>query len=232
MIDLHYWTTANGHKITLFLEEAGLDYRIRPINIGKGEQFAPAFLAIAPNNKIPAIVDHDPAGGGAPISLFESGAILIYLAEKTGLFMPSDARGRAEVNQWLFWQVGGLGPMAGQYFHFNAQAPEKIPYAIDRFFKEATRLYAVLEKHLAGRTFMVGDDYTIADMTMYPWMVSHRNHGQDLTDYPGIKRWFDGIAARPATARAYGWVEKIAALADATAEERERILSGNVAVKA
>lgn len=227
MIDLYYWTTANGHKITLFLEEAGLAYRMHPINIAKGEQFAPAFLAITPNNKIPAIVDHDPVGGGDPLSLFESAAILTYLADKTGLFMPSDARGRAEVSQWLFWQVGGLAPMAGQYFHFNAQAPEKIPYAIERFFKEATRLYTVLDKHLAGRAFMVGDSYSIADMAIYPWMVSHRNHSQDLADYPGIKRWFDTIATRPATARAYAWIDRIAPLADATPDERQRILSGN-----
>ena len=168
MIDLYYWTTPNGHKITLFLEEAGLEYRVLPVNIGKGEQFAPAFLRIAPNNRMPAIVDHAPQDGGEPLSLFESGAILLYLAEKTGRFVPEDTRGRAEVLQWLFWQMGGLGPMAGQNHHFRNYAPEKIPYAIDRYVNETNRLYGVLDRRLADRSFVAGPEYTIADMASYP----------------------------------------------------------------
>ena len=167
MIDLHYWPTPNGHKITLFLEEAGLPYTILPVNIGKGEQFRPDFLKIAPNNRMPAIVDHEPAGGGEPISVFESGAILLYLADKTGRFLPKDLRGRTTALEWLFWQMGGLGPMAGQNHHFSVYAPEKIPYAIDRYVKETNRLYGVLDRQLAGRDFIAGD-YTIADMASYP----------------------------------------------------------------
>ena len=195
MIDLYYWTTPNGHKVTLFLEEAGLPYRVHGVNIGKGEQFTPEFLAIAPNNRIPAIVDNDPAGGGDPVSLFESGAILLYLAEKTGQFIPSDLHGRAEVLQWLFWQMGGLGPMAGQNHHFSGYAPEKIPYAIDRYVKETNRLYGVLDKRLADRAFVAGDDYSIADMASYPWIVPYANQGQDLNDFPNLKRWFEAIEA-------------------------------------
>ncbi len=168
MIDLYYWPTPNGLKITLFLEESGLPHRLHKVDIGKGEQFKPEFLAISPNNRIPAIVDSEPKGGGAPISVFESGAILLYLAEKTGKFIPSDVRGRAEVLQWLFWQVGGLGPMAGQNGHFNVYAPEKVPYAIDRYTRETTRLYGVLNKRLADRRFVAGEDYSIADMASYP----------------------------------------------------------------
>src|SRR5207249_4899190 len=173
MIDLYYWTTPNGHKITMFLEEAGLPYRIIPINIGKGDQFKPEFLAVSPNNRIPAIVDTKPAKGGKPISLFESGAILLYLAEKTGKFIPADLAGRAEVLQWLFWQMGGLGPMAGQNHHFAHYAKDKIPYAIDRYVQETNRLYGVLNKRLADRPFVAGKDYSIADMASYPWTVSH-----------------------------------------------------------
>jgi len=188
MIDLFYWSTPNGHKITLFLEEAGLPYRVHPVNIGKGEQFTAEFLAIAPNNRIPAIVDSAPADGGAPISLFESGAILQYLAEKTGKFLPLDARGRAEVSQWLFWQMGGLGPMAGQNHHFANYAPEKIPYAIDRYVRETARLYGVLDKRLADRPFVAGEHYSIADMASYPWIVPHERQLQDLNDFPNLKR--------------------------------------------
>ena len=202
MIDLYYWTTPNGHKITVFLEETGLDYTIKPVNIGRGEQFAPDFLAIAPNNRIPAIVDHAPADGGAPLSLFESGAILQYLAEKTGRFLPADLRGRAETMQWLFWQMGGLGPMLGQNHHFSAYAPEPIPYAIERYRKETERLYGVLDRRLAGRDFVAGD-YSIADMACYPWIVPHERQGMKLEDFPNLKRWFDAIAARPAVVRAY-----------------------------
>lgn len=203
MIDLYYWTTPNGHKITLFLEEAGLEYRVKPINIGKGEQFAPDFLKIAPNNRIPAIVDHAPADGGAPLSLFESGAILLYLADKMGRFIPADLRGRNETLQWLFWQMGGLGPMAGQNHHFSASAPEQIPYAIDRYVRETGRLYGVLDKRLADRAFIAGDEYSIADMASYPWIVPHVKQSQNLDNFPHLKRWFETIKARPATVRAY-----------------------------
>lgn len=209
MIDLHYWTTPNGHKITLFLEEAGLPYTIFPVNIGNNEQFKAEFLKIAPNNRIPAIVDHQPADGGAPLSLFESGAILLYLAEKTGQFIPQDLRGRQEVSQWLFWQMGGLGPMAGQNHHFNRFAKEKIPYAIERYVNETARLYGLLDKRLADREFVAGDEYSIADMAIYPWIVPHTYQQQNLDDFPHLKRWFDSIAGREATQRAYALVEKI-----------------------
>jgi GST-like protein len=201
MIELHYWTTPNGHKITLFLEESGLPYRIVPVNIGKGEQFQPDFLRIAPNNRIPAIVDRAPADGGEPLSLFESGAILLYLADKTGRFIAQDLRGRNETLQWLFWQMAGLGPMAGQNHHFNRYA-EKIPYAIERYVNETARLYAVLDRRLADREFVAGE-YSIADMACYPWIVPHEAQSQDLNDFPHLKRWFDTIAARPGTQRAY-----------------------------
>lgn len=209
MIDLYYWTTPNGHKITLFLEEAGLPYNLHPINIGKGEQFAADFLKIAPNNRIPAIVDNEPLDGNEPLSLFESGAILLYLAEKTGQFIPQDLRGRQEALQWLFWQMGGLGPMAGQNHHFNRFAPEKIPYAIKRYVDETARLYGVLNKRLADRPFVAGNDYSIADMAIYPWIVSHKWQEQNLDDFPALKGWFERVQARPATARAYALVEKI-----------------------
>lgn len=202
MIELYYWTTPNGHKITIFLEETGLPYVIKPVNIGAGEQFKPEFLAISPNNRIPAIVDLAPADGGAPISVFESGAILQYLAEKTGRFLPSDVRGRVEVMQWLFWQMGGLGPMAGQNHHFRQYAPEKIPYAIDRYVKETERLYGVLDERLASRPFVAGE-YSIADMACYPWIVPHENQGQNLAEFPNLARWFTSIRERPAVVRAY-----------------------------
>jgi GST-like protein len=208
MIDLYYWTTPNGHKITLFLEEAGLPYTIHPVNIGKGEQFKPEFLAVAPNNRIPAIVDHAPKGGGAPIPVFESGAILLYLAEKTGRFLASDLRVRVETLEWLFWQMAGLGPMAGQNHHFSQYAPEKIPYAIERYVKETNRLYGVLDMRLADRPFLAGD-YSIADMASYPWIVPYKNQGQSLDDFPNLKRWFEAIAARPATIAAYAKAQKI-----------------------
>ena len=203
MIDLYYWPTPNGHKVTLLLEEAGLEYRIRPVDIGKGDQFAPDFLAISPNNKMPAIVDHAPADGGAPQSVFESGAILLYLAEKTGRFLPATARARTEVLEWLFWQMGGLGPMTGQYGHFSVYAPEPIPYAIDRYTKEALRLLGVLDRRLAGRDFIAGDDYSIADMAAYPWIDVYARAPLDLAPFPELRRWRATIAARPATARAY-----------------------------
>jgi GST-like protein len=223
MIELYYWTTPNGHKITMFLEEAGLPYKIVPVNIGKGDQFKPEFLAIAPNNRIPAIVDHEPADGGAPISVFESGAILLYLAEKTGKFIPDDIRGRVDVLQWLFWQMGGLGPMAGQNHHFALYAPEKLPYAITRYVNETNRLYAVLNKRLVGREF-IADKYSIADMACYPWIVPYERQGQNLDDFPHLKRWFHAIKERPATVKAYALVKEINPNAGGIRTEEERKL--------
>jgi len=206
MIDLYYWGTPNGLKIKLFMEEAGVAYRIIPVDIGKGEQFDPKFLSISPNNRIPAIVDHEPADGGPPLSLFESGAILLYMADKTGRFIPADLRGRVLTLQWLFWQVAGLGPMAGQNGHFTRYAPEKVPYAIDRYVKETNRLYGVLDRQLAAGEYIAGD-YTIADMASYPWIVQYERHGQNLADFPHLKRWFERIRARPACQRAYEGVK-------------------------
>jgi len=227
MIDLYYWTTPNGHKITMFLEEASLPYRIVPVNISAGEQFQPDFLQIAPNNRIPAIVDHKPQVAGPPVSIFESGAILLYLAEKSGQFVPRDLRGRVEVLQWLFWQMAGLGPMAGQNHHFSGYAPQKIPYAIERYVKETNRLYGVLNKRLAGRAFIAGD-YSIADLAAYPWIVPHEAQGQKLEDFPHLLRWFQAIHDRPATLRAY---EKGAAISTQTtlSEEARRVLFGQTA---
>ncbi len=202
MIELFYWTTPNGHKITIFLEELSVPYKIIPVNIAKGEQFAEDFLKIAPNNRIPAIVDTAPADGGAPLSIFESGAILEYLAEKEGKFLPAAPRAKYEVLQWLYWQMAGLGPMAGQNHHFVTYAPEKIPYAMERYIKETNRLYGVLNKRLADREFIAGD-YSIADMACYPWIVPHERQQQNLNDFPHLKRWFETIAARPAVVRAY-----------------------------
>ena len=230
MIDLYYWTTPNGHKITMFLEEARLPYRIIPIDIGKGDQFRPDFLRISPNNRIPAIVDNAPANSGKPISVFESGAILLYLAEKTGKFIPSDLAGRAEVLQWLFWQMGGLGPMAGQNHHFRNYAAEKIPYAIDRYVNETNRLYGVLNKRLADRPFVAGKDYTIADMASYPWTVSYERQGQNLDDFPHMKRWFEAIRARPATIAAYARVKDVnPASGKPMTEAEKKILFGQTA---
>lgn len=225
MIDLYYWTTPNGHKITLFLEEAGLEYQIIPINIGKGEQFQPDFLTIAPNNRIPAIVDHTPQDGGSPISVFESGAILQYLAEKTGLFLPKDLRQRTQTLEWLNWQMGGLGPMAGQNHHFNIYAPEKIAYAQERYIKETNRLYGVLNKQLADRDYIVGE-YSIADMACYPWIVPHQAQSQNLDDFPHLKAWFERIAARPATQRAYAKAETINTQPSVSDEESRKHLFG------
>jgi len=229
MIDVYYWTTPNGHKITVFLEETGLPYRIIPVDIGKGAQFEPAFLAISPNNRIPAIVDHAPASGGAPISVFESGAILLYLAEKTGKLLPADLRGRAEVLQWLFWQVGGLGPMAGQNHHFARYAPETIPYAIERYTKETNRLYGVLNRRLADRPFIAGE-YSIADIASYPWIVPYEAQGQKLEDFPHLQRWFERVRDRPATLRAYEKAKSINTQATIT-EESRRILFGQTATR-
>ena len=208
MIDLYYWPTPNGWKITIMLEEAELPYRVIPVNIGRGEQFKPEVLAISRNNRMPAIVDHAPADGGAPVSIFESGAILLYLGDRSGKFLPPDLRGRAEVTEWLMWQVGGLGPMAGQAHHFRQYAPEKIPYAIERYTSEVNRLYGVMDRRLADRDFLAGP-YSIADMAAYPWVVPFENQGQRLEDFPHLKRWFEAMRARPAVARALEVGEKL-----------------------
>jgi GST-like protein len=209
MIDLHYWPTPNGHKITIFLEEARLDYRILPVNIMAGDQFKPEFLKIAPNNRMPAIVDTQPADGGEPIAIFESGAILLYLAEKTGQFLPKGIRERKTVTEWLFWQMGGLGPMAGQNHHFNQYAPEKIPYAIDRYVRETSRLYGVLDRQLAGQDYIAGS-YSIADMACYPWIVPYERQQQNLADFPNLKRWFEALQVRPTIIQAYERAQQVA----------------------
>ncbi len=226
MIELYYWPTPNGHKITLLLEELGLPYIIKPVNIGKGEQFHPSFLSIAPNNRIPAIVDTQPAHGSAPLSLFESGAILLYLAEKTGRYLSSDPGVRADTLQWLFWQVGGLGPMLGQNHHFNRYATETIPYAIKRYVNETRRLYGVLDQRLADRPYIAGENYSIADMACYPWLISHEAQGMRLENFPNLWRWFEGIAARPATQRAYVRGEPYQKLSDLGSEQARRFLFG------
>ena len=227
MIDLHYWTTPNGHKITMFLEESGTPYRVVPVNISTGDQFKPEFLAISPNNRIPAIVDTEPGDGGEPVSVFESGAILVYLAEKTGNFLPKDLRGRRDVMQWLFWQMGGLGPMAGQNHHFVQYAPERIPYAMDRYVRETSRLYKVMDNRLADREFLAGD-YSIADMAGYPWVVPWKRQQQNLDDFPHLRRWFDTIRARPATVRAYE-VARTINIAPTVSEESRKLLFGQSA---
>jgi len=228
MIELYYWPTPNGHKITMFLEETGLPYEIVPVNIGKGDQFKPDFLKIAPNNRMPAIIDRAPTDKGAPVSIFESGAILLYLAEKTGKFIAQDLRGRVETLQWLFWQMGGLGPMAGQNHHFSQYAADKIHYAIDRYVRETNRLYAVLDKRLADREFVAGP-YSIADMASYPWIVPHERQGQKLEDFPNLKRWFATIRARPATVRAYEKGKAINPNPGIRTEEEKRLLFGQSA---
>jgi len=227
MIELHYWPTPNGHKVTMFLEEAGVPYVIKPVDIGKGAQFKPEFLAISPNNKMPAIVDRAPADGGEPISVFESGSILLYLANKTKQFIPQDLRGRIAVNEWLFWQVGGLGPMGGQYGHFSVYAPEKIPYAIERYTNEVRRLLGVLDRRLAGRAFIAGDEYSIADMACYPWINPYSKAPLDLTPFAEVRRWHEAVAARPATQRAYALGPKVnPASGQPLSEEERRILFG------
>ena len=229
MYDIYFWTTPNGYKILLFAEEAGLSYTIKPINISKGEQFAPDFLRISPSNRIPAMVDHAPADGKAPISVFESGAILLYLGEKTGKFLPTDLRGRIEVLEWLFWQMGGLGPMAGQNHHFRLYAKEKIPYAIERYLNETNRLYGVMDRRLDARRFLAGEAYTIADMACYPWVQPERQ-GQNIDEFPNLKRWKAEIAARPATIRAY---EKGKAVntAPVVTDDAAKVLFGQKATK-
>lgn len=203
MIDVYYAPTPNGHKITLFLEETGLPYQLHRLDISAGDQFKPAFLAIAPNNKIPAIVDNQPADGGAPFSLFESGAILLYLADKTGQLLSHDLRERHTTLQWLFWQMAGFGPMLGQNHHFSQYAPEKVPYAINRYRTETARLYGVLDKQLQENRYIAGEQYSIADIATYPWAVSHEKQNISLADYPSVQRWFNEIQTRPAVERAW-----------------------------
>lgn len=224
MIDLYFSPTPNGLKIRLFLEETGLAHRIVPVHLSAGEQFVPAFAAISPNNKIPAIVDHAPCDGTAPLPIFESGAILLYLAEKTGQLLSADPRARMETLQWLFWQVGGLGPIAGQVGYFSVYAAERVPYAIERYTRELRRLYGVLDRRLRGRDWLAGEACSIADIACYPWVVPHRAHGQDLDDFPHLRRWFEIIAARPATQRAYAGVEDVYARAPELSADARKIL--------
>lgn len=225
MIDLYYWPTPNGHKITMFLEEAGLDYEIHAVDISAGDQFKPEFLAFSPNNRMPAIIDVAPADGGEAVTVFESGAILLYLAEKTGRFLPADVRGRKTVMEWLFWQVAGLGPMAGQNHHFGLYAPEKIPYAITRYVNETNRLYGVLERRLAAHEFLAGDTYSIADMATYPWVFPWKRQQQNLDDFPHLRRWFHATRERPATVRAYARGEPLQSRPTVT-EEGKKLLFG------
>jgi len=228
MIDLYYWPTPNGHKITMFLEEAGLDYTIHPVDISAGDQFKSDFLAFSPNNRMPAIIDREPVGGGEAVTVFESGAILLYLAEKTGRFLPADLRGRKTVTEWLFWQMGGLGPMAGQNHHFGLYAPEKLPYAIARYVNETNRLYGVLDRRLAGRRFIAGEEYSIADMACYPWVVPWKRQQQDLDAFTHLRRWFDKVHERPATLRAYAQGEPFSARPTVT-EAGKALLFGQTA---
>jgi len=225
MIDLYFSPTPNGLKVRLFLEEAKLPYRIVPVRLSKGEQHRPDYVAIAPNSRIPAIVDDD---GDTPLAMFESGAIMLYLAEKSGRLIPADMHGRAEVLQWLFWQMSALGPIAGQIGHFNVFAPERVPYAIDRFSRELRRLYGVLDMRLRDREFIAGS-YSIADIACYPWIVPHRGHGQRLEEFPHLRRWFDAMSARPATVRVYEDVEDVYAPAQPMSAEERRILFGRTA---
>lgn len=203
MIDLYYAPTPNGHKISLFLEESGLHYRLHRIDISAGDQFKPEFLAISPNNKIPAIVDSQPVDGGAPVSVFESGAILQYLAEKTGKFLSKELRERTSTLEWLYWQVAGFGPMLGQNHHFTHYAPQPVPYAIERFLQETRRLYGVLNRQLEKNAYIAGDHYSIADIATYPWVVAHERQRVDLAEYPAVRNWFERVKARPATQKAY-----------------------------
>jgi GSH-dependent disulfide-bond oxidoreductase len=228
MIDLHYWPTPNGWKISIMLEECGLPYRLVPVNIGKGEQFTPEFLAISPNNRMPAIVDNAPTGGGDPVAVFESGACLLYLAEKTGKFMPADLRGRYAVMQWLMWQMGGLGPMAGQNGHFLLYAPEKIPYALERYSKEVDRLYGVLDAQL-GRTkaFVAGAAYSIADMAIFPWIRTHKMQQVALENFPNVERWYNGLFERPAVKRGLDLGKELRA--GGLTEEARKALFGQTA---
>ncbi|NJO12369.1 MAG: thiol:disulfide oxidoreductase [Gammaproteobacteria bacterium] len=231
MIDFYYAGTPNGLKVRLFFAETGLEHRVVRVDLGKGDQFRSEYLAISPNNKIPAIVDHAPRDGAGPLALFESGAILLYLADKCGQLLPTQLRARLDVTQWLFWQVGGLGPMAGQIGHFNVFAPEQVPYAIDRYTREVNRLYGVLDRRLADRDFIAGD-FSVADIATYPWIVPYEAHGQNLADHPHLKRWFEAIRARPATQQAYEGVQDTYTKSSTPlSEEERRILFGSGGVK-
>lgn len=233
MIDLHYWPTPNGWKISIMLEECGLPYKLVPVNIGAGDQFKPEFLKISPNNRMPAIVDHEPPGGGAPVSVFESGAILQYLAEKAGKFLPKELHARYDVLQWLYWQMGGLGPMAGQAGHFNVYAPqfapaEQLVYGQKRYSNEVNRLYGVLDKRLADRPFVAGD-YSIADMAIWPWVVSYKNFGQTLEDFPNLKRWFAEVGKRPAVVKGQAVGADLRQAPGTQTEEQRKVLFGQTA---
>ncbi|MFT6558240.1 glutathione S-transferase C-terminal domain-containing protein [Sneathiella sp.] len=202
MIDLYYWPTPNGWKISIALEEMGLEYNVIPVNIGRGDQFKETFLSISPNNRMPAIVDHDPIGGGDPVSVFETGAILIYLAEKCGKFLPSDLRGRIQVVEWVMWQMGGLGPMLGQHGHFKFYAPETIPYAQERYRNEALRLFGVLDRRLEGRDYIC-DDFSIADMACWPWIITYKRQELDIDQFPNLRKWYDRLKGRPGLRAGY-----------------------------
>ena len=233
MIDLYYWPTPNGWKISIMLEECGLPYKLLPVNIGAGDQFKPEFLKISPNNRMPAIVDHEPPGGGAPVSVFESGAILQYLAEKSGRFLPKELHARYEILQWLYWQMGGLGPMAGQAGHFNIYAPqfapaEQLVYGQKRYSNEVNRLYGVLDKRLTDRPFVAGD-YSIADMAIWPWVVSYKNFGQTLEDFPNLKRWFAEIGKRPAVVKGQAVGADLRQAPGTQTEEQRKVLFGQTA---
>lgn len=220
MIDLYTWPTPNGHKVHIMFEETGLTYRVHPINIGAGDQFKPEFLRISPNNKMPAMVDPD-GPDGKPISVFESGAMLVYLAAKTGRFLPADLRDKWSTLQWLMFQMGGVGPMLGQAHHFRIYAPEPIPYAIDRYTKEANRLYGVIDRRLRDSRYIACDEYTIADMAIFPWLRTYENQGVDIAAYPALQAWFDGIHARPAVQRALQVLKDARRPGPMTAEQRE-----------
>ena len=209
MIDLHYWPTPNGWKITIMLEECGLDYAVKLVRIGRGDQFKPEFLAVSPNGRIPAILDHDPPGGGRPLAVFESGAILLYLAEKSGKLLPGDVAGRSRVVQWLMWQMSGLGPTAGQNGHFLLYAPEKIPYALDRYARETRRLYEVLDRQLAATGSYIAGEYSIADIACFPWIMTHKRQNLSLDDLPGLKRWFATMRLRPAVQKGLAVAEEL-----------------------
>ena len=230
MIELYTWSTPNGRKISIMLEECGLPYEIKPVNIGRGDQFKPEFLAISPNNRMPAIIDPD-GPGAKPISVFESGAILQYLGRKTGKFYPADERAKVEVEQWLFWQMGGLGPMAGQAHHFRNYAPEKIAYGIDRYTNEVNRLYGVLDKRLADRPYLAGE-YSIADMASYPWVRPYKNQGQDIAEFPNLEKWYQRMHDRPAVAKAVKMGEELRANYNlATDKDAQKVLFGQRARK-
>lgn len=223
-IELYFWATPNGHKISIMLEECGLPYVLRMVDIGKGDQFKPEFLAISPNNKIPALADPD-GPGGAPVTVFESGAILTYLGRKTGKLYPADERTRIEAEQWLFWQVGGLGPMAGQCHHFRNYAPEKIPYGIDRYTNEVNRLYGVMNKRLGDRPYLAGD-YSIADIACYPWVRLWKNQGQDIASFPNVAAWLERVGARPAVIKGLAAGKDVPKTDLATDKEAQKVLFG------